>query len=34
VKEREVPTGEIERAIRAKAAFVRDPSTHMFKLVR
>ena len=34
VKEREVPTEEIERAIRAKDAFVRDPSTHTFKLER
>ena len=34
VKEREVPGDEIDRAIRAKDAFVRDPSTHTFKLVR
>jgi hypothetical protein len=31
VKEREVPAKEIDRAIRAKDAFVRDPSTHTFK---
>lgn len=31
MKEREVSTEEIDRAIRAKDAFVRDPSTHTFK---
>jgi phage-related protein len=34
VKEREVPAEEIDRAIRAKDAFVRDPSSHTFKLER
>ena len=34
VKEREVSTGEIERAIRARDAFVLDPGTHTFKLER
>ncbi len=31
VKEREVHTKEIEKAIRAKVAFERDPSIHTFK---
>ncbi len=31
VKEREVPLREIERAIRAKDAFERNPSAHTFK---
>jgi phage-related protein len=31
VKEREVSTGEIDRAIRARDAFVLDPSTYTFK---
>jgi phage-related protein len=34
VKEQEVPTEEIDRALRAKDAFVRDPSTHTFRLKR
>jgi hypothetical protein len=31
VKEREVPAREIERAVRAKAAFEANPSMHSFK---
>jgi len=34
VKEREVRTKEIDRAIRARNAFVRDPSTYTFKPAR
>jgi len=30
VKEREVPTKEIDKAIRAKEAYQRDPSAHTF----
>jgi phage-related protein len=34
VREREVPTEDIDRALRAKDAFVRGPSSHTFRLER
>jgi phage-related protein len=34
VKEREVPTKEIDKAIRAKGAFEGDPSAHTFRPAR
>jgi phage-related protein len=31
IKEREVPSSEIDRAVRAKAAFERNPNGHTFR---